>query len=477
MKSCKNILLSGLLICTGLSCEEPLQEEIFSELSPSTLFTSESGLESLLNASYAYGHRSGLVESWAPFYMAGMPTGETYGLGGSIESLWTDLTNFTWNANHDHFLAMWTVYYNCIRDANIVLDNLDNDAFSQEFRDRTTAEVHFLRGWAYGELYNLFGAVPLYRSSTDDPLQPRASDADTRAFIVGELQAAIAGLPVEPTEYGRASRGAAMGVLTKFYLNTREWQAAADQAKALMELGEYGLVEDYEDVFAIANEGNPEMVWALPKSSISTTSSQAVDALLFPPDYPRPYPNNLVFAARTYLYDEFVNSFAEGDERRRMIVTEYVSTASGETVVGLGNDQSFPYKFEFDPNSVQFYAGNDIPAIRYADILLSRAEALNELSGPTAEAIDLINQVRSRAGVGELELEGFDKDSFRDAILQERGWEFWFEMKRREDLLRHDRYIPHARERGKTAENFHRLFPIPQVEIDANELLEQNTGY
>ncbi|MBB4080738.1 hypothetical protein GGR28_003373 [Lewinella aquimaris] len=476
MKAISHYILAVCLFGFA-SCEEPLNEEIFSELAPSTLFTSESGIEAVLNSAYAYSHRSGFQESWAPYYLQGMTSGEIYGRGGSIESLWTSLITFTWDANHDHILAMWTVYYNGIRDANLVLDNLDNDAFSADFRQRTAAQVHFLRGWNYGELYNLFGPVPLYTSSTDDPLQPRATESEMRAFIENELLQAIEGLPAEPLAYGKATRGAAMGVLTKFYLNTRQWQEAADMAKRVMDSGDYGLVEDYADVFAVANEGNEEMVWALPKSAVSPSTSQGINALLFPPDYPRPYPNNGVFAARTYLYDDFVNSFGDTDTRRELIVTEYTSTASGEVVVGLGNDQSFPYKYEFDPNSVGFNAGNDLPMVRYADILISRAEALNELNGPSQEAIDLVNMVRQRAGADPLQLADYDQSSLRDAILREREWEFWFESKQREDQRRHDRFIPQARARGHNAEDFRVLFPLPQVEIDANGLLEQNPGY
>ena len=110
------------------------------------------------------------------------------------------------------------------------------------------------------------------------------------------------------------------------------------------------------------------------------------------------------------LFDNFVNSFEATDTRTSRIITEWQSTATGELVMGLGNDQSHPYKLPFDPNAVGASAGNDIIVIRYADILLTRAEALNELNGPTQEAIDLINEVRNRAGATPLNLGSFGKD-------------------------------------------------------------------
>jgi hypothetical protein len=122
--------------------------------------------------------------------------------------------------------------------------------------------------------------------------------------------------------------------------------------------------------------------------------------------------------------------------------------------------------------------GNDFPIIRYADILLSRAEALNELAGPSEEAISLINLVRQVAGVPPVLLSDFNgKEELRDHILDERSWEFFTEELRRQDLIRHGKFIELANERGKSAFDYHVLFPIPQNEIDRNPNLEQNPGY
>jgi starch-binding outer membrane protein, SusD/RagB family len=133
----------------------------------------------------------------------------------------------------------------------------------------------------------------------------------------------------------------------------------------------------------------------------------------------------------------------------------------------------------WDNNTVGNHSGNDVPLIRYADILLTRAEALNELNGPTQAALDLINLVRTRAGIANLTLaQATSKDVLRDLILRERGWEFYTEGKRREDLLRMDKFISNAQARGITsASEKHKVFPIPQTEIDANSACKQNAGY
>ncbi len=107
-----------------------------------------------------------------------------------------------------------------------------------------------------------------------------------------------------------------------------------------------------------------------------------------PTDYPLPLPNQQIFAARSYFFDSFVNSFEKTDVRKNLIVTEYVNTA-GQRIKLQGNDQSLTGKYEFDPSAAGAVQENDLPVVRYADILLSRAKALNELNGPTQEAIDL----------------------------------------------------------------------------------------
>ena len=474
MKSFKITILTALTILLA-GCDEPLEENIYSQLVPSTLLTTEDGIGSLLNSAYASAHRSGVTATWSAYYLGGNPTGEIWGAGGSIESLWVQLQNFTWDGTHGQIIAEWGAYFNAIRDANIVLDNIDNPTFDDPFIKTTIAEVHFIRGWSYSELYNLFGPLPMYTSSTDDPLQPRATDEETRKLIEDELTAAIADLP-DDAAFGRGTKGAAMGVLCKYYMNTRQWQKAGDMAKNIIDLGKFALQTNYADVFAMNNEGNSEMVWALPKDASNGSVANNVVALVFPPNYPRPYTNNGVFAARTYLFDSFVNSFEPSDTRKNSIVTQWVNT-SGAPQQGLGINQSFPFKYGWDPNSIGANQGNDVPVIRYADILLSRAEALNELSGPTQEAIDLINEVRNRAQATPRVLADFDQSTLREAILQERSWEFFHEGKSREDQIRQNVFISKAVARGKNAKSYHVLYPIPETELDANSLLVQNEGY
>jgi hypothetical protein len=141
-------------------------------------------------------------------------------------------------------------------------------------------------------------------------------------------------------------------------------------------------------------------------------------------------------------------------------------------------------KYGEDPASDGLFCGTDIVLIRYADILLLRAEALNEINGPNQESIDLINQIRDRAfnnnPAKKVNLSMFaDKQSLNDYILQERQFELLFEGERRADLIRHDKYIQQAQDRGVTnAQPHHVRYPLPSfIIIEGQGNIKQNYGY
>ena len=142
---------------------------------------------------------------------------------------------------------------------------------------------------------------------------------------------------------------------------------------------------------------------------------------------------------------------------------------------------ALPLKYPEDPSQISEMAGNDMVIYRYADVLLAQAEVLNELNGPTVEAIALVEQVRSRAHlVNSIPTSAtVSKDAFRDFILDERGRELFVEGHRRRDLIRHGKFIEVAHKQGhEAAKDFMVLFPIPQNAIDDSKgKVKQNPGY
>src|SRR5690606_964114 len=183
------------------------------------------------------------------------------------------------------------------------------------------------------------------------------------------------------------------------------------------------------------------------------------------------------FATQYRLRTAFVNTMADDDKRRSLICTSYINN-NNVTVNILNGDNARSFKY-WDNSTIGNNSGNDVPILRYADILLTRAEALNELSAtPISECFTLINQVRTRAGLPDLTIVNTPtQKDFRDAIFRERGWEFISEGKRREDLIRQGTFISSAIDRGISSDlatPSKVLFPIPESEIQANKLCEQN---
>nr|WP_321357153.1 RagB/SusD family nutrient uptake outer membrane protein [uncultured Draconibacterium sp.] len=476
------IFISILLLAVFFvpySCSDVLDEEVYSELSDSYLKT-ESGLNTVVYSAYSSFNATGFTLT-RDFFINVYMSGIGYGKGGTWET-GTAVTfqTYTWDSNNAYFSSdLWNNPYTSIRNANILLDKIvvEDADYSDDYRKLITAEAKGIRGASYAALFNHFGPTPVFTTTETTELElPRASEQEMLTRIETDLTEAAADLPVEPVQYGRMCKGGALGFLCKHYLNTHQWQKAADAAQQIIGLGKYSLQPNYLDAFGPENEGNSEVVWANPADAAN--SAEFFMALAYPTDFPLPLPSQGTWATRTYLYDSFLDSFEENDSRLDGIATSYVSKQTGETVIGYGEDHSLPIKFGFDPNAVAFFSGIDLPRLRYSDILLARAEALNEIGGPSQEAIDLINQVRARAGISLLSDGDFTQASLRDQILEERFHEFYFEGKEVEDLVRQGKLISDAISRGVNAKEYHVLFPIPQAEIDANtNINENNPGY
>lgn len=473
----KIIIMLVFIIPLFFSCgEELLEEEPKGQISSANIAKEESTLKAVLYAAYDHSQLDPF-NGWLGHYS--WCTDAMWEYGGHLEGKATPFLTFTWNAGTPRVGWPWNGYYTGIRDANSVLDNIEDFEGSEDLKNKWKAEARFLRAWNYSELYSLYGPVPLVKTNERDEFEvPRASDNEMKEFIETELRSVAENLPDSQEEFGRATKGSALGVLVKFLLNTRQWEKSAEVAQDIIEMDIYELYPDYTELFMPSSEPNRgEFLWLSNKSV--TVDANACMGCAYPPSYPT---NQMIWACNYGVYSDFYQSFYPDDERKELIVAKYYNTSLEDTVNLLEQTEEYggprPFKYR-DPNGVGVSHGNDIPHVRYADILLSRAEALNMMEGPNQESIDLINQVRDRADIPNLELSDIQsKEALTDTILQERKWEFYFELKRREDLLRHDKLISNAQARGiETAEERDVLFPIPQSAMDANPELEQNPGY
>lgn len=463
------------------SCTDFLDEEIYTQYDPKSFLQTEEGINSVLVASYSNMVVTSSMRD-RMYTLNEFPGDMMWTWGGSFENTAVLFMNFNWDAQSGIFTAPWQQYYQSIRNANSLLDNIDQvTTLSAENVKQFKAEARFIRAADYYYLWEIFGPVPLITTAAELNLEPvRASDEEFSAFIAEEFMAAANDLPVRQDLWGKATKGAALALLGKFYLNTHQWQKAAEVNKQVMDLNTYQLYSgDLKNMFAVQNEVNDEVVLTSP--ALPTLHSNNYMAHAFPPNYPV-QDNWINFGAQFCVYNSWVQTYDPNDKRLDWFLFNYTEPNGTEHNLLDPNDAGRAvrcFKYVPDPAGVSASHGNDVPMIRYAEVLLNRAEALNELQGPTQESVDLLNQVRIRAGVPEYSLSDFpSKEVMREAFLNERGWEFVAEGMRRMDLIRHGKLISQAVARGATnAKDYMTRFPIPLNEIEANPNLEQNQGY
>ncbi|MBS1663236.1 MAG: RagB/SusD family nutrient uptake outer membrane protein [Bacteroidetes bacterium] len=482
------ILIAALVVIQmNTGCKKMLDEDVYSELGADNFLTNKDGLDKVLLASYSEtAHMNDYVEN-DRLAIQEMCTDIMWQQGGGEATNAILVYQFTWDSGLSYLGELFNAPYRAIRDANSVLDNIDAAVLKDSDRKLLRAESRFLRAVNYYYLWDLFGGVPLRTSTKDAPALAKVDAATIQKFIEDELLAVLPDLPASGTEaaYGRAHKGAAMGFLCRLYLNTKQWQKCSAMADQLIGLNYFSLFSSYVNMFTVASERNKEMIWVRPANAQSAATGNRRIAVSTPADFKMDPKSGITwqtnwanYASDYLMYDAYYNTFEPGDVRTNLIMTSFINNA-GNTVQLYGSNRSMVWKYRPDPNANGQDHGNDLAVIRYADILLSKAEALNELNGPSQSAIDLINLVRRRAGISDLQLANFTSaGSLRAAILTERGHEFFNEELRRRDLIRHGKLIDLAKARGVTnAATFRELYPIPLGAMNSNSLLKQNPGY
>lgn len=486
-------ILLGMTMFSTVSCHDFLEEKVYTEYDPNAFLTDQSGVDALLTGTYAqsrivsYDHRN------YTYLMNEFTTDIALESGGGLERDATPFMNFTWDASNAMLNAIWVKMYKAISGANTLLNVVDGlSGISEEQQNKIQAEAKFIRATSYYYLYNLFGTVPIieYANGTSpEEIEaigketPRAEHGVFIKYLVSDLNFAAEHLAVNEEPIGRATRGTAYAVLTKLYLHEKDWANVVETADKILSLGYYSLYDNYKKMFMVEGEANKEYIYRAPCLAISKYENNYMPHA-FPPGYPI-LTTLQNFGAQFRTYTAFYESFEPNDVRRESFVTEYINTSGnrvqllrGSNGEALNDVRSF--KYWPDPSGQNAYHGNDIVYIRLADIILAKAEAMNELATkPTQEIIDLVNQIRNRAHATPITLAMYNtKEKLRDFILDERGREFFSEGLRREDLIRHGKFISSALARGKSsAKPFHVLFPIPQAQMEANSNLKQNEGY
>jgi hypothetical protein len=355
--------------------------------------------------------------------------------------------------------GLWRSAYIGIDRANNVLAALETvEGMSADEKAELTAEARFVRGSMYFILARWFGGVPLITEPTTEiPTQEevqiaKSTQAAIYAFAEADLVAARNGLDEAPFP-GRASWGAATALLSRLNLETRDWAQAASYATDVIESGEYELVDDYAANWR--NKNGPESIF-----EVQYTVNDANGlAFWFNPQ------GRYSFAPTTSLYNSFVN------------VDGVAGNHDPERLFGTLTDDDTG--FYFNKYSRVESGDDNFIMIRLAEMYLNRSEALARLGTNLPQAIADINVLRDRAGVDHVAPSIDTQTEILVANLAERRREFaveghrFFDLRRFSDIQSVRNYLNALFDNDLDL----LLFPIPQSELDSNELLEQNPGY
>lgn len=472
------------------SCEE----SILNLTPPSTLteanfYRNSADMESAVIGIYSR-YQARLPKDWT---LTEMPTDNIHRTGYFNIGGLDEMNTLSFSPQNPLFANLWVSTYNAIFRANAVLKYIDQPSdYTGTKKNQLAGEAKFMRALLYFDLVRSFGGVPLitsHLSVEESKNASRATEEEVYTFIINELKEATNLLP-EQTQMatGRAHKYSAAALLGKVLVYRKQWQEAITYLNQLDNKG-FALQEDYASLWDEATEDNDEVVFSIKYLPNTNGQDLSTDFL--------PYFGVAGVSTRgnenAFPSWSLIKKFKENDSRKAATITEYwKAPTSGDDV----QPHWYPYVSKFANPHTAGASGLDIPVIRYADVLLLKAEALY-FSGQQAEALALLNRVRERAFKGATESYAMEdiatETQFIDKLLLERQLEFALEGHRWFDLVRTGRYTtdlntiewsynPVTKESQKvtfTVAPHMKYFPIPLSQIDLvnSGVLQQNEGY
>lgn len=437
----------------------------------------------------------------------------------------------TWTTEDDGVLQGWERTYNGINTCNRILSQIEEGVITvdEATREPLIAELKVLRASYYYILVDLYGNVPIVTDFKDSSLPKQSTRKEVFDFIIKEVTENIDLLSETPRGYyyGRFNKWAAHTLLAKMYLNaeiwsgTPQWQKCIDECDAVIDFAnssnEYALEANQKNVFVTNNENSKEIIFALPFDEIYVTGWNDFDFHMYTlaPENQDTYQ----FTERPWggvcAIPQFIDTFHPDDLR---LAQNYIQgqqyTASGEILQRSDGEGPLIYtnsvpsidasdvddgyrwgKFEY-AQGITNRLSNDWPLFRYADILMMKAEALMRSGQPGAG--ELVTEVRKRAfedindaivtdqqleegscydyGRRDENLETYEggEDIKYGRFLDELGWEFCQEGRRRQDMIRFGVFTTKSWFSHDKSNPNRNLYPIPNKIMLTNSNLTQN---
>ena len=470
----KNILLAVPVILSA-SCSDWLEEDPKTFISPSSFYQTVEDFDGALKGLYPQGQNLNLTEVFADY-------NDKPESAEQVGDIWANNPGYGFYA----FRNAWSGPYSTIKNANMILESIEDKDFTAETKNRIIGEAKCLRAWSYFTLVQFFG-VPLRDkvvTSDADVAIDRTPQADIYQFIFDDILDAEQKLPEEAQDMGRVNKWVVKAIMARIYLtsagfpmNQKEnYAKAKEKALEVINSGQYSLMLTFDKVFK-TERYTAETIWA-----------QLFSA---PDSYSGMHNESSPIGSQTALYlptDAFIASFDKGDMRKEWgIKPEYVNVKGNKVIA----------RTYYNKYINEEYLEQELPAsntniltwqtqlIRLAEMYLIAAEAENEINGP-AGAYQYINAIRKRARVDQNDptnvpdLSGLSQDQFREAVLMERQHELYEEGFAWYDLKRTQTFDKVQKARGSRLNvpigAYNNTWLIPDTEI-LNNNIPQNPDY
>jgi len=414
---------------------------------------------------------------------------------------WEAFEFSTVNSGNGEISNLWNNYYAALYNVNLTLEKLAlSTTIDPGAKAVLEGQLKFLRGFLYFDLVRYFGDVVLVTSTLDKPDEAfnlvRSPESEIYTQIETDLKSAVDALPVsyEAANVGRATKVAALSLLGKVYLTKKQFPEAVSTLQQVLPLG-YALVANYADNFDPQKKNGVESIFEIQYQGGNDLGEWSSFMYTFAPRLSQGAITgfaNIAPSGRNIPTNDMIAAYEEGDLRKDISLKTGYTNAKGEFV-------AIPFVNKYHhPHTIAGRTDNNWPVLRYSDVLLMLAEALNEQSGPTVEAYDYLNQVRKRAGLPELN--GLSKETLREKVLQERRVELafenhrWFDLKRTKTPAELAQFMNDYAAKEKANPTVDRggvafyafdyvytdnedVFPISAPQILINDKLTPNPGY
>ncbi len=469
---------------TGLLNKEPLSQLTNSTLGKNTndtvRFTTAAQAEALLATCYS-DFRTEMYQ--LDLFVNGDMRSDNSYYGAEGNPDYPAIDNFTVNSTNGNIARDWKDLYLMVNHANTVIINvpkISDPSLTASRQKQIVAEAQFIRAWAYFDLVRLYGNIPLVLNevpaiNSNNITQvypilypPQVPSPKVYAQIIADLQAALPYVRVTAPNKGYVTKGAIYALLAKVYATMvpLDWNKVSEYSDSVIN-GRYALVSNYDYLWDGNHKNSSEAILEINYDGNWNAGTGDWGASMF-------------LGADWKKFDTpshaLVNAFlAAGDAVR------FKSSINWQDVSGIWTDKHWSSnQYPFSNKIRDYQSGtSDIILLRLAEILLLKAEALNDL-GQTAQAAMYINQVRNRVGLPNTTAN--TQIAMRSAIEDERFLELAFEGKRWFYLVRTDRAVEvmdkveNGLYKGRVSK-YKYVYPIPQEQIDLNPNLKQNPGY